>query len=90
MRVLCKDENGNPALVEASTIGRSTSESHAIAITIAGGGAPLLCTDEELFNKFDNKIKEEASHPYIDFSDYEFKAVMMPDLFTDLLSSMRK
>lgn len=82
MRVLIKDENGNPSLIDANTISRSgSSDLQAVAITAVGGSTPLLCEDEELFEKFDTFIVENADKIVIDLSKYMFKTLSIEDIF---------
>ncbi len=69
MRVLCRDENNNIALIDAIAIDKGATKYIAIAIA---GGNPMICDNEELYRDYDDIIINNADKPYIDLRNYRF------------------
>jgi hypothetical protein len=84
MRILCRDENNNIALIDATAIGKGATKFVSIAIA---GGNPLISDDEELYKDFDDIIISNADKPYIDLRNYKFVdyEVTATDIFKSLL-----
>jgi len=84
MRILCRDENNNIVLIDATAIGKGATKFVSIAIA---GGNPLISDDEELYKDFDDIIISNADKPYIDLRNYKFVdyEVTAADIFKSLL-----
>ena len=84
MRILCRDENNNIALIDATAIGKGVTKYVSIAIA---GGNPLISDDEELYKNFDDIVITYAGEPYIDLRNYKFVdyEVSAADIFKSLL-----
>lgn len=84
MKILCRDENNNIALIDATAIGKGTTKYVSIAIA---GGNPLICDNEELYKDFDDIIINNADKPYIDLRNYKFVdyEISAADIFKSLI-----
>ena len=78
MRILCRDENDNIALIEAIAIDKGATKLVAIAIA---GGNPMICYNDELYKDFDDIIINNANKPYIDLRNYKFYDVSTTNVF---------
>ena len=84
MKILCRDENNNIALIDATAIGKGATK--LVSIVIAGGN-PLICDSEELYKDFDDIIINNADKPYIDLRNYKFTEydITAADIFESFL-----
>ena len=78
MRILCRDENDNIALIEAIAIDKGATK--LIAIAIAGRNS-IICYNKELYEDFDDIIINNADKPYIDLRNYKFYDVSTTNVF---------
>ena len=69
MRILCRDENDNIALIEAIAIDKGATKLVAIAIADRNS---IICYNKELYEDFDDIIINNADKPYIDLRNYKF------------------
>lgn len=78
MRILCRDENDNIALIEAIAIDKGATKLVAIAIADRNS---IICYNKELYEDFDDIIINNADKPYIDLRNYKFYDVSTTNVF---------